>query len=183
MAAVVRQVALLRGVNVGGRPLSMSTLRAALTAAGCTDVVTYIQSGNVVLAPPQPAPDDLGTWLEREITEVAGFEVPVVLRTAEELEATVAANPYPDAGGTRLHVVFFATDPGTAVIDALDLAAFAPEACTLVGRDLYLHLPNGMGRAKLPVALERAGRSARPPAVGTARNWNTVLKLVELTGR
>jgi uncharacterized protein (DUF1697 family) len=182
MTAVVRRVALLRGVNVGGRPLSMSALRSALGAAGCTDVVTYIQSGNVVLTPPEPAPDDLRAWLEHQISGVAGFDVPVVLRTPEELEATVAANPYPDAGGTQLHVVFFATDTGTAVLDGLDLATFAPEACTLVGRDLYLYLPGGMGRAKLPVALER-GRVARPPAVGTARNWNTVLRLVELAGR
>ena len=183
MAAVVRRVALLRGVNVGGRPLSMSALRSGLAAAGCTDVATYIQSGNVVLTPPEPAPDDLRTWLEHEVSAVAGFDVPVVLRTSEELEATVAANPYPDAGGTQLHVVFFAADPGATVLDALDLATFAPEACTLVGRDLYLHLPGGMGRATLPAALERAGRAARPPAVGTARNWNTVLKLVELAGR
>jgi uncharacterized protein (DUF1697 family) len=183
MGGVVRLVALLRGVNVGGRPLSMSGLRDALAAAGCTDVATYIQSGNVVLTPPEPAPDDLQTWLEQEISAVAGFDVPVVLRTSQELEATVAANPYPDTGGTRLHVVFFAADPGSAVLDGLDVATFAPEACTLVGRDLYLHLPGGMGRAKLPVALERAGRAAQPPAVGTARNWSTVLKLVELAGR
>jgi len=92
----------------------------------------------------------------------------------------VALNPYPDAGGTRLHVVFFAETPAKEALDGVDVDAFAPEACTLVGRDLYLHLPNGIGRAKLPVALERAARRAKSPAVGTARNWNTVLKLVEL---
>jgi len=166
-------------VNVGrGRKLPMPALRTALEEAGCTDVVTYIQSGNVVLTPPAPVPEPLGPWLERIVAGVGGFDVPVVLRTRAELERTVAANPYPDAGGTQLHVVFLDERPGAGVLQGLDLDAFAPEACTLVGRDLYLHLPNGMGRAKLPVALEKATRGTK--GVGTARNWNTVLKLVEL---
>jgi uncharacterized protein (DUF1697 family) len=179
---MARVVALLRGVNVGGRKLSMAELRRSLEDAGCTDVVTYIQSGNVVLEPPQPGPDDLSGWLAALIGAVAGFEVPVVLRTQAELEQTVAANPYPEAGGTQLHVVFFAEPPGDDALAGVDVDAFAPESCTLVGRDLYLHLPHGMGRAKLPVALEQAGRKAERPAVGTARNWNTVLKLVALAG-
>jgi uncharacterized protein (DUF1697 family) len=180
---MAREVVLLRGVNVGtGRKLSMAALRDALTAAGCSAVSTYIQSGNVVLTPPKPAPGDLTSWLEARIAEVAGFKVPVVRRTHAELEHLVSQNPYPEAGGTKLHVVFYAGDPGGDALDTVDLAAFAPESCRLVGRDLYLHLPDGMGRAKLPAALEKAGRKAGSPAAGTARNWNTVLKLVELAG-
>jgi len=177
---VAREVVLLRGVNVGGRKLSMPALRTALEEAGCGDVATYIASGNVLLRPPAPAPKNLRSWLERVIADVAGFEVPVVLRTAAELERTVARNPYPDAGGTRLHVVFFADAPGKAALEGVDVDAFAPEECRLVDRDLYLHLPDGMGRAKLPVALDKAARRAKSPAAGTARNWHTVLKLVEL---
>ena len=177
-----RHVVLLRAVNVGGRKLSMAALRSALEDAGCTEVVTYIQSGNVVLRAPEagPAQGGLQAWLEATISEVAGFDVPVVLRTATELDQVVSRNPYPDAGGTALHVVFFATAPPPGWLDAVGADAFSPESCTLVGRDLYLHLPDGMARAKLPVALERAGRKAKPPAVGTARNWNTVLKLAAL---
>lgn len=162
----------------------MAALRAGLDQAGCTDVVTYIQSGNVVLRPPEAGPgrDVLQAWLEATISEVAGFAVPVVLRTAADLEQTVARNPYPDAGGTLLHVVFFAEDPAPDAMSGIDVDAFSPESCTLVGRDLYLHLPNGMGRAKLPIALEKAGRKAKPSSVGTARNWNTVLKLLTLAG-
>ena len=156
----------------------MPALRTALEDAGCTDVVTYIQSGNVALTPPVRAPKALRAWLEKIVAGVAGFEVPVVLRTRAELERTVASNPYPEAGGSELHVVFFDEGPGPDALDGLDLDAFAPEACRLVGRDLYLYLPNGMGRAKLPVALEKANRRAK--TVGTARNWNTVLKLVDL---
>jgi uncharacterized protein (DUF1697 family) len=180
---VARQVVLLRGVNVTGRRLAMPTLRGALADAGCRDVVTHLASGNVLLTPPEPAPPDLGGWLERTIEDVAGFPVPVVLRTGRELEATVRRNPFPGAGGTLLHVVFFATDPGPAVLEGIDLEAFRPEACALVGRELYLHLPGGMGRARLPKALERAGRTAGGTATGTSRNWNTVLALAELARR
>ena len=170
-----RVVALLRGVNVGGHQLSMAGLRDLLEGLGCADVRTYIQSGNVVLTPPTVR-GSLDRWLSEQIGALAGFEVPTVTRTADELDAVVTGNPYPSASGTQLHVVFYGDAPTRAVLDAVDLAAMAPEECTLIGRDLYLHLPNGMGRAVLPVALEKAGRRLKAPS-GTARNWNTVLKL------
>jgi uncharacterized protein (DUF1697 family) len=90
---VARTVVLLRGVNVGGRSLPMASLRAVLESAGCSDVVTYVQSGNVVLSPPAPAPENLPAWLERVVSDAAGFDVPVVLRTPAALERTVARNP------------------------------------------------------------------------------------------
>lgn len=170
-------MALLRGVNVGGRKLSMASLRAGLAEAGCTDVETYIQSGNVVLTLPATAGVDHDAWLSTVIGPIAGFDVAVVTRNAAELDAVVAGNPYPDATGTQLHVVFHAAAPDPTVLDRIDVDAFAPEACTLVGRDLYLFVPGGLGRARLPVALEKAGRRAKASAVGTSRNWNTVLKL------
>lgn len=173
---MARVVALLRGVNVGGRQVSMARLRKHLEELGCTDVRTYIQSGNVVLTPPKQR-GSLDGWLSDRIGELAGFEVPTVTRTVAEFDAVVAGNPYPSASGTQLHVVFFGDAPARDVLDAVDLAAVAPEECALVGRELYLHLPNGMGRALLPVALEKAGRRLKTPSSGTSRNWNTVLKL------
>lgn len=177
-----RTIVLLRGINVGGHRLAMSTLRSVLETAGCTDVVTYIQSGNAVVTPPSPAPSDLAATLSAAISSAAGYDVPVVLRTRAELAAVVEANPYPGTEGRQLHVVFFADEPPAVPIDAVGLAAFLPEACTLAGRELYLYLPNGMGRAALPTALEKAGRRTGPLAVGTSRNWNTVLKLLDLAG-
>jgi uncharacterized protein (DUF1697 family) len=153
----------------------MAALRSGLTEFGCTDVATYIQSGNVVLTPPAvDAP--LDAWLSERIGEIAGFAVPTVTRTAAEIDAVVAGNPYPSASGTQLHVVFFGEAPPSAVFDAVDPASVAPEEWMLAGRDLYLHLPNGMGRASLPVALEKAGRKVKGPP-GTSRNWNTVRKV------
>ena len=178
MAASV--IVLLRGVNVGGRKLPMAAVRSGLEAAGCTEVATYIQSGNVVLRPPVDAPDPLAPWLEEQLSSVAGFDVRVALRTLDELRRTVADNPFPQASGTLLHVAFFAGQPADGVLADLDLPSFLPEECRLVGRDLYLHLPNGMGRARLPVAMERGAARTATRAVVTTRNWNTVLRLVEL---
>jgi uncharacterized protein (DUF1697 family) len=177
---MARTVVLLRGVNVGGRTLSMAALRDALTAAGCSDVVTYIQSGNVVLTLPSRPEGLEARWLEGVASDVAGYEVAVVTRAARELQSLIAANPYPEASGTALHVVFYGEAPPPALVDDLTMAHFAPEHATLVGRDLYLRLPNGMGRAKLPLAIDKAGRGMRPAAIGTARNWNTVVKLAQL---
>lgn len=177
-----RIVVLLRGVNVGGHRLGMPLLREVLEAAGCGDVVTYIQSGNAVVTPPSPEPDGLAGMLSEAISKAAGYDVPVVLRTKAEMAGVVAANPYADAEGKLLHVVFYAAAPSAAVFDGLDLRSFLPEECTLIGRELYLHLPNGMGRSTLPAALEKAGRRA-DSTLGTARNWNTVLKLLDLASR
>jgi uncharacterized protein (DUF1697 family) len=179
---VSRQVVLLRAVNVGGRKLAMASLRSGLEAAGCSDVITYIQSGNVVLTPPASGPADLQGWLEGVISEIAGFDVPVVVRTLSELERTVARNPYPEATGTQLHVVFFASAPADDMLGNVDLPTFEPETCSLLDRDLYMYLPSGMGQAKLAIALERSARKSKTPMIGTARNWNTVLKLVDLAG-
>ncbi|MFN8023646.1 MAG: DUF1697 domain-containing protein [Acidimicrobiales bacterium] len=175
MARTTPVVALLRGVNVGGHQLSMAALRTHLEQAGCSDVATYIQSGNVVLTPPKVR-GSLDAWLSERIGELAGFAVPTVTRTRAEFDAVVDGNPYPTAEGKTLHVIFYGEPLPAAVIEGIDLAAMAPEECSLAGRELYLHLPNGMGRAVLPVAVDKAGRAAKAPT-GTARNWNTVLKL------
>jgi uncharacterized protein (DUF1697 family) len=174
-----RLVVLLRGVNVGGnRKLAMASLRGGLAAAGCTEVVTYIQSGNVVLTPPEPEHEGLQAWLELVIGNIAGFDVPVAMRWLTELEAVVARNPYREMQGTQLHVVFLDEAPEAGWLDALDLASFEPETCTLIGRDLYLAVPNGLGQSKLAVAVDRMLRKAK--LSNTTRNWNTVLKLLQL---
>ena len=175
---MTRIVALLRGVNIGKRQLPMASLRAGLEAAGCHGVATYVQSGNVVATPPADAGRDVAGWLEHTIGEIAGFDVPVVVRSATELKQTVAHNPYPQAGGTLLHVVFCSAEPAPF---AADLDALAPEHATVHGSDVYLHLPNGMGRAQLPTLVDKELR--RAGIVGTARNWNTVQRLLEMAVR
>lgn len=178
MIGAVRAVILLRGINVGGnRKVPMARLRAVLEGAGAADVRTYIQSGNVVLDHDGDAVSTTARY-EAAIAEAFGFEVPLVHRSADEWAAMVDANPYPHAVAepSTLHVLFLADPPARGRIDALDLGRFAPEEATPVGRDLFLHLPGGMGRSKLAPALNDRALGTRT----TARNWNTVVRLGEM---
>ena len=171
-------VALLRGINVGGnRIIKMSDLREIFVAVGADDVATYIQSGNVVFTHPVRSERALVAELEKRIARATGFAVPVVLRTAGQLARVVENNPFPDADADHLHIAFLAARP-QANAPAIDARAFAPERCATVGRELYLRLPDGMGRSKLAAAV-----LSKPKAIGaggTARNWRTVLRLNEL---
>jgi uncharacterized protein (DUF1697 family) len=170
-------VALLRGINVGGKTrVDMAALREICAAVGCEDVVTYIQSGNVVLKSKLSA-DELRTALEAAISEEFGFGPAVMIRTAKEMAAVIDRNPYPDADGKSIHVGFLHAPPDGATKKCLAAIDCGPEEVTVVGRDLYLHLPNGMGRAALPVQMERCLR----PVPVTVRNWRTVTKVVELS--
>ena len=151
-------IALLRGINVGGnRIIKMEALRAMFVAAGARDVATYIQSGNVVFSHPRPT----AAKLEKVIKDKTGFDVPVVLRTADEW----AALAHPFADDEHVHVFFLATAA------AVDIVATKPETYAVKGRDVFVYLPNGVGRSKLAGALGKALPAA------TARNWRTVQQL------
>ncbi len=169
-------VALLRGINVGGnRKLPMKDLSGWMERAGFEGVRTYIQSGNVVFSHGARPEEELRTELEALIASRAGFDVPVMVRPASELAAVVDANPFPGVEPTRLHVGFLTEPPDPAAVAAVDPATWAPEEFVVIGREIYLHLPDGMGRAQLPPRLKIL-------APATARNWRTVTALLELTG-
>jgi uncharacterized protein (DUF1697 family) len=173
-----RSVALLRGINVGGRrKLPMPDLVAAFVAAGCRDVSTYIQSGNVLFSPPadlETAREALILHLETAVEEAAGFAVPVVVRTGAELDAIAAAQPFVDEDETKLHLAFLGAEPAPDAVLAFSTQAVAPERFALVGSDLYLHLPGGMGRSRLGLAVDRLKVTV------TVRNWRTVTTLGRL---
>jgi len=170
-------VALLRGINVGGRAtIAMADLRDTCAAAGCEDVVTYIQSGNVVLRSRLGA-ERLRTVLEAAIADRFNVRPAVMIRTGAEMAAVVAANPYAGQDPAHLHVGFLHAAPDPAAGECLAAIDCAPETVTASGRDVYMYLPNGMGRAELPV---RVGRCLRPAEL-TVRNWRTVTKLAELS--
>jgi uncharacterized protein (DUF1697 family) len=170
-------IALLRGVNVGGHnKLPMAQLREIAADAGFAEVRTYIQSGNLVASTVLDA-RAAGELLAEAIRMSTGLAVPVIVRTARQWSDVIAANPFPDAAdpGRHVHVVFLPA-PATDSVHAFDSAAFAPEELVVVGGEVYLHLPDGMGRSKLAIAVNRLPEVA----AGTARNWNTVLQLASL---
>jgi uncharacterized protein (DUF1697 family) len=172
-----RYVALLRGVNLAGRnKVAMPALRDACEAIGCSDVSTYIQSGNVVLTSPLPAAR-LGAALEEAIAERLGVETTVVLRTHAQLAAVLAGNPFPDADAKELHVGFLTARPGKAAVAALADLSLPPDELAVGRAELYFRLPNGMGRSKLA-----AFPFERRLGLGlTMRNWRTVTRLHELS--
>jgi len=169
-------IALLRSINVGKRRVRMPDLVEMFVAAGCTDVRTYVQSGNVVFSHPSRSEKSLRADLEARLVDGCGFEVRVVLRTRAEMSSIVERNPYPRREATKVHVSFLVDAPAVAAADAIDRPAFEPEAFTVDGREIYLDLPDGMGRSVLAPVL---GRSLlRSPA--TTRNWRTVEALLEM---
>jgi uncharacterized protein (DUF1697 family) len=168
-----RYIGLLRGVNVGGHAkLPMTKLRELIESLGHTEVQTLIQSGNVVFSSPREVTSgSIEAVLEREL----GLTVPVLLRTPAELQRILAGNPFPDADPSSLHVGFMSRKPPAKAVRELDSARFAPEEVEVKGLELYFHLPNGMGRAKLPPYVDR-----RLGVPTTVRNWKTVTKLLEI---
>jgi uncharacterized protein (DUF1697 family) len=177
MAERTAYAALLRGINVGGRrKLAMAALREICVAAGCDEVATYIQSGNVVLTS-ELGPADLVAALEGGIEGATGLDVAVVVRTAAELAAIVEANPYPGEGDpTKLVVAFLSGELPAGALDALDPDAFSPEELSARGSDVYLHLPDGQAHSKLAEAFGKAAKGT----TATVRNWRTVLKLRDM---
>lgn len=176
----MRAIALLRGINVGGaKKVPMAQLRALCEQQlGWSDVKTYVQSGNVVFSAPEDSePRALADALEAAIGAEFGFDSLVTVRTRDELAAIVEANPLGAsvAEGKFFHVTFLSDAPDP---DLLTRAAPnpAPEAYALIGRELYLATPDGMGRSLLARALSERALRVR----ATSRNWRTVVTLLEL---
>jgi uncharacterized protein (DUF1697 family) len=170
---VTTYAVLLRGINLGrNNRLSMADLRAVLERAGCTDVRTYLQSGNAVVSWTGSAHK-----LERAVAaELAahGLPVPVLVRSAAELASVVERNPWPgeDLEPKLLHVGFLFDEPDPERVAAVDAEALLPERLVVSGREAYLYYAGGVQKSRL----DRVDLGVQM----TARNWRTVLALQEL---
>lgn len=175
---IVKQIVLLRGVNVGGRNrVPMPDLREALEAAGMEDVVTYVQSGNVVLSS-KAKPDALARECEAVITERFGLSIAVVVRTREQLAEVVKRNPLEDvAEQEKLYQVTFCSGkPDEDALAKVAERAVDGERVIAHGQEIYAWFPHGVGRSKLATQLGRQDLGV----TATARNWRTVNKLLAL---
>lgn len=175
---MTRYVALLRGINVGGRTrVAMADLRRLAVDLGHAKVETYLQSGNLLFSS-AAEPAGLAGELERRLADDLGVSVTILLRTGEELAQVVAGNPFlgGSADPARLHVTFLAEAPDRARAAALVAPAGQPDQLSLVGTEVYLYCPDGYGRTKLNNAfLER-----KLSVAASTRNWKTVGTLAEL---
>ena len=179
-----RYLALLRGINVGGRnKVAMADLRGLAAAVGLADATTYIQSGNLIFSSAEAGTAELADLLAAEIASRLGVRPAVVVLSASELKQVIADNPFPHETNLKcLHAVFRRDEVGqdgmAAIAAAVQQArdAGSRDEATVVGRTLFVHTPDGFGRSELAAKLT----SSKVQATGTARNWATVTKLMEM---
>ena len=172
-------VALLRGINVGGKnKLPMKDLAEMFAAAGCKEVRTFIQSGNVIFRCPRGASARLLEVISAKIAARFGHKPPILLRTPEQLEHVLRNNPFLKAGAPEeeLHVLFLADMPAAARVKELDPDRSPPDEFEVRGQEIYLRLPNGAADSKLT----NAYFDSKLATCCTSRNWRTVNKLLEL---
>ena len=190
--AMASHVALLRGINVGGRnKVPMTDLREVATSLGHTGVTTYIQTGNVLFSSADTDTAKLAAELESAVASRFGIWASVVVLSRDELAEVLASNPYPDEPNPKLvHVVFLNAEPPQDLLARIATAESAAAAkgsqdtVRAAGRALFLHTPDGYGNSDLAQALFRIisapAKQKKQDLAATARNWVTATKLLSL---
>lgn len=173
-------VSMLRGANLGPhRRIKMDALREVYESLGLKDVQTYVQSGNVVFRSSGRDLPKLAKRIEAAFEKKFGFRSDVILRTAAEMRDIIARNPFATRSGiepNRYLVTFLAADPGQELRAKVLAIKADPEELHFDGSEMYIYFPNGLARPKLSLpAIEKILK-----ITGTGRNWNSVLKLLEL---
>lgn len=171
-------IALLRGINVGGKnALPMSELVAVLEKFGARNVKTYIQSGNVVFAGPEKDASRLSNNISHEIKKRRGFEPHVLVLELRDIERAITENPFPEAATDpqTLHAGFLASAPEKPDLKRLASLKSNGERFRLIDKVFYLHAPEGIGRSKLAANAEKL---LGVPM--TDRNWRTVCTIHDM---
>ena len=173
-------VSLFRGINVGGnRIVKMPDLKAVHESLGLQNVVTYIQSGNVIFTSDTTDTLQLERDIEKAFSNKFGFHSHTVVRSLSDIQSLIASTPFqnqPDKETKWIAVLFLSTQPANNALEEIRKAYSGPEEILISGKEVYLYYPEGVGRSKLTSAL----LDKKLQTNGTARNWNTVLKLREL---
>jgi len=177
-----RYIAILRGINVGAnRKVLMADLKILLTKLGLENIQTYIQSGNLIfdLANPESIPT-LEERLHLAISDTFDFDIPVIVRTSEEMEQSIAINPFlkqNDADIEKLHLTFLKETPTAELIEKMKGFDFSPDRYEIIGNNVFVYCENGYGRTK--ITNDFFEKKLKISA--TTRNWKTVMKLLELS--
>lgn len=173
-------VSLFRGINVGGRQMvRMADLKALHEALGFRNIVTYIQSGNVVFTSDDTDAARISSQIEDAFAQKFGFRSSVVVRTAEQLDEIIKNNSFrdqPEKEPKWVLVLFLVAHPASTALEDLRQAYSGPEEFHIIGQEMYIYYAESIGRSKLTnTLLEKKLQTS-----GTGRNWNTVLKLREM---
>ncbi len=173
-------IALLRGINVSGqKKIKMADLKIHLAELDFQNLQTYIQSGNIVFETTPGSTEKLQTLISKKIAEKYGFEVPTLVKTANELQEALQRNPFHPEGEAepnKMYFTFLATLPTPDRVAHLHSFAYPPEQFVLEGKNIYFYSPNSYGRAKMNNNFFE--NKLKVPA--TTRNWRTVKILFDM---
>ncbi len=174
-----KYIALLRGINISGQKLiEMKDLKESFENLKFRDVITYVQSGNVVFQAPGFKEVALVSKIEKMILKDFGFKVPVMVRSSHEIQEVFKTNPFlkkKDIDISRLYVTFTSQEPDKKPLKSLEKYITQNEEFKLIGREFFLHFPNSYGKTKLNNNIIEKVMSVS----ATTRNWNTVTQLAE----
>ncbi len=170
-------VIFLRAVNVGGRSVPMAQLRALVERLGARHVATYIQTGNVIFDPPRGVTASFADVVEKALFDEFGLQSAVVARSANELRRVLSSIPFQADAQPFVHVGFFKSRPAASEVKEVSLFDVGAERVVFGGRECFLYLPNGVGKAKLPIRLNRLSTPV------TIRNLRTVTALEQLASK
>ena len=176
-------VSLFRGINVGGHQMvRMDALKELYASLGFKDIVTYIQSGNIVFTSEDADLSQLPRLIEDGFAQKFGFHAKVMVRTSAEFRDIIENNPFqnqPMRESKWVVVMFLATRPERTALEDLQKTYGGPEEICMIGQELYIYYPNGIGRSKLTLTLIEK----KLKTMGTGRNWNTILQLQKMIQR
>lgn len=178
----MKYISLLRGINVSGqKSIKMADLKALYESLGFQDVLTYIQSGNVIFDSEIQDKSELKTMVEAAIREAYGFQVPVQVRTRPEIEEIIRDCPFGEVDlekdGRRVLVTFLASKPTQERVEEIQEVVEAPDRLLWREKEIYLYVPGGYGRSKL----SNNFIEGKLRVDATTRNWKTILRLFELS--
>lgn len=172
-------IALLRGVNVGGKTLKMELVRKAFEELGFSAVRSYVQSGNIIFKTAQASPASLAKRIEERILRDSGLTVSVFVKTPKEMENVIRNNPFANDKGidhSKFHVTFLSSEPPKEAMKLLGSLAAKSERFQIVNQEVYFYLPDGYGKTRLSNnTIER-----KLSTIATTRNWRTVNTLLEM---
>ena len=152
--------------------------RQSFSIAGCQDVRTYIQSGNVLFRSPANLAARIPAIVAQQLTSAFGFQVPVIIRSFDEWLTLYESNPFLVSGQdlAKLHVVFLADKPPTAQVEALESNRSPPDEFAALGREIFLLCPNGLARTRFTNAYWDSSLKT----TSTIRNWKTTDRLAQM---
>ncbi len=175
-------ISILRGINVSGqRKILMADLKALYENLKFKDVITYIQSGNVIFKTSEKSSNQsLSLLIEKAILKQYKFDVPVIVRSIEEIENTIAINPFlkeKNINIEKLHVTFLAETPTQINLDSLKNINYPPDKFIVIDKEVFLYCPDNYGETKL----SNKFFETKLKVAATTRNWKTINKLVEIS--